>query len=152
MKKTFRGIAESTVGTMWLHLCFCIFVGSIVAEGVPRSRLTWVNGIGHNLQHMGEGVVDISSLFGGKKVEFCHNPTAMTSDDDYVGYIGDLTQAGIHKWGRITGEVDALVMCVIFHIVICSFYFLILFCSIQFHVFKASTYSASNTLLKLFVP
>lgn len=78
-------------------------------EAVKKTRLTWVNGIAHNLDHMEEGGVSISDYFGGKKVEFCHNPTSMTSDDDYVGFIGDLTQAGTHKLGRITSEVDTLV-------------------------------------------
>ena len=79
------------------------------ASSVKKTRLTWVNGIAHNLDHMEEGGISISDYFGGKKVEFCHNPTSMTSDDDYVGFLGDLTQAGTHKLGRITSEVDTLV-------------------------------------------
>ncbi len=71
--------------------------------------LTWVNGIAHNLDHMANGQTSISSLFGGRPVVFCHNPTAMTGEGDYRGYIGDLTQAGTQKLGRITAEVDALV-------------------------------------------
>lgn len=74
-----------------------------------KTRLTWVNGIAHNLDHMSDGQISISTLFGGKRVEFCHNPTAMTSDTDYVGYIGDLSQAGAQKLGKITSEVDELV-------------------------------------------
>jgi len=71
--------------------------------------VTWVNGIGFNLDHMANGQISISSLFGYRPVLFCHNPTAMTQENDYVGYIGDLTQAGTQKLGRITAEVDALV-------------------------------------------
>jgi hypothetical protein len=52
---------------------------------------------------------DISKLFGGKPVVYCHNPTAMSHDEDMIGYIGDLTQAGTQKLGRITAEVDNLV-------------------------------------------
>ena len=74
-----------------------------------RTRVTWVNGVAHNLDHMNEGGADISSLFGGRPVEFCHNPTSMTSEDDYVGWGRDLTQAGAQKLGRITAEVDSLV-------------------------------------------
>lgn len=48
-------------------------------------------------------------MFGGTSVDFCHNPTAMTSEDDYMGFLGDLTQAGTQKLGRITAEVDNLV-------------------------------------------
>jgi hypothetical protein len=101
---------------------------------LPKSCLTWVNGIGYNYDHMENGRVSISSLFGGRPVLFCHNPTAMTTEDDYLGYLGDLTQAGSQKLGsssiyskyvynnktvvtpfyshisgRITAEVDALV-------------------------------------------
>lgn len=78
-------------------------------KAIRKTSLTWVNGIAHNIEHMEEGVTTISDYFGGKKVEFCHNPTSMTSDDDNYGFIADLTQAGTHKLGRITSEVDTLV-------------------------------------------
>jgi len=55
------------------------------------------------------GQREISKVFGGKKVLFCHNPTAMASEDDITGYLGDLTQAGTQKLGRITEEVTLLV-------------------------------------------
>lgn len=58
---------------------------------------------------MEEAKPQISQLFGGKEVEYCHNPTAMGNEDDTFGYISDLTQAGTQKLGRITAEVDALV-------------------------------------------
>jgi hypothetical protein len=51
----------------------------------------------------------ISRLFGGKKVDFYHNPTAMAHEDDMAGYYKDLTQAGTQKLGRITAEVNGLV-------------------------------------------
>lgn len=74
-----------------------------------KTRLTWVNGIGHNRAHMEEGKESMTHLFGGKPVYYCHNPTAMNHDEDYVGFLGDLTQAGTQKLGRITSEVDELV-------------------------------------------
>lgn len=80
-----------------------------VAAAARKTRLTWVNGVGYNLVHMEEGQQVISKLFGGKRVRYCHNPTAMSGDDDTFGYIGDLTQAGTQKLGRITQEVDTLV-------------------------------------------
>jgi hypothetical protein len=40
---------------------------------------------------------------------FCHNPTAMAHEEDVKGYLSDLSQAGQHKLGRITAEVDNLV-------------------------------------------
>eukprot|EP00543_Licmophora_paradoxa_P018710 CAMPEP_0202460296 /NCGR_PEP_ID=MMETSP1360-20130828/42937_1 /ASSEMBLY_ACC=CAM_ASM_000848 /TAXON_ID=515479 /ORGANISM="Licmophora paradoxa, Strain CCMP2313" /LENGTH=267 /DNA_ID=CAMNT_0049081885 /DNA_START=36 /DNA_END=839 /DNA_ORIENTATION=- len=33
----------------------------------------------------------------------------MSSEEDFMGYVGDLTQAGTQKLGRITGEVNELV-------------------------------------------
>jgi hypothetical protein len=51
----------------------------------------------------------ISRLFGGKHVNYYHNPTAMASEDDVAGYYKDLTQAGTQKLGRITREVNGLV-------------------------------------------
>jgi len=76
----------------------------------PKTILTWVNGIGHNLDHMNRGQTTLSSIFGGKSVRFCHNPTSMESEDDTMGYIGDLKQATSQKMmGKITDEVDALV-------------------------------------------
>ena len=57
---------------------------------------------------MEDGKKEISKLFGGKPVSYCHNPTAMAHDDDLVGYLGDLSQAGTQKLGRITDEVNRL--------------------------------------------
>jgi len=74
-----------------------------------KTRVTWVNGIGHTKEHMENGGEQMTLMFGGKQVEFCHNPTAMIREDDYVGFLGDLTQAGTQKLGRITAEVDELV-------------------------------------------
>jgi hypothetical protein len=92
-----------------------LFLGLLVHQQLVRpckarkTRLTWVNGIAHNLEHMEEGRIVISSLFGGKQVIFCYNPTAMVNEDDVMGYLGDLTQAGAQYLGRITAEVDVLV-------------------------------------------
>jgi hypothetical protein len=74
-----------------------------------KTRLTWVNGIAHNLDHMEEGEKFISKLFAGKPIVYCHNPTAMEHDEDVKGYLYDLTQAGQQKLGVSTAEVDSLV-------------------------------------------
>jgi hypothetical protein len=58
---------------------------------------------------MSSGQASLSALFGNCPVEFCHNPTAMASEDDTFGYIGDLTQCTSQKLGKITVEVDSLV-------------------------------------------
>lgn len=75
---------------------------------LSRTRLTWVNGIGYGLQHMEDGKKEISKLFGGKAVSYCHNPTSMVDEEDFKGYIGDLTQAGTQLLGKITQEVNTL--------------------------------------------
>ena len=74
-----------------------------------KTRVTWVNGIAHNLDHMDEGEKFMSKLFAGKPIVFCHNPTAMEHDEDVKGYLYDLTQAGQQKLGVSTAEVDSLV-------------------------------------------
>ena len=71
------------------------------------SKITWVNGIGYSYDHMENTQLSISSLFGGKPVLFCHNPTSMTTEDDYLGYIGDLTQAGTQKLGTFIFFMDS---------------------------------------------
>lgn len=82
----------------------------VVVEAVPRkTRLVWVNGIGYAANHMDVEAPVISSYFGGKHVDYYHNPTAMTNEADVTGYYKDLTQAGTQKLGRITQEVDGLV-------------------------------------------
>ena len=73
-----------------------------------RTRLTWVNGMGHHLQHMEDGEEKISSYFGGEPVRYCYNPTSQAHDEDMLGYVGDLAQAAAQLVGRITAEVDAL--------------------------------------------
>mmetsp|Transcript_19365 Transcript_19365/g.46799 ORF Transcript_19365/g.46799 Transcript_19365/m.46799 type:complete len:353 (+) Transcript_19365:111-1169(+) len=79
-----------------------------VVHAIPRTRLTWVNGIGYRYDHMELEAPFISNYFGGKTVDFFHNPTSMNDDDDVGGYYKDLTQAGTQKLGRITEEVDGL--------------------------------------------
>jgi len=64
-------------------------------------------GVGYNLQSVKEGTAEISSLFNAP-VDFCFNPTQMTSENDYKGWLTDLTQAGTQKLGRVTAEVNAL--------------------------------------------
>ena len=106
--KTARTMSPSIkriVGVVIALFFFC----PILVSGHRKTRLTWVNGIGYNIEHMKQGQKQISKLFGGKKVEFCHNPTSMSNEDDMVGYLGDLTQAGTQKLGRVTEEVNLLV-------------------------------------------
>ena len=86
-----------------------ILIFFISAIGAVPTRVTWVNGIGHNLEHMEDGKNLLSHMFGGKEVQFCHNPTAMAHEEDYVGLSTDLLQAGTQKFGWITGEVNELV-------------------------------------------
>mmetsp|Transcript_32887 Transcript_32887/g.49628 ORF Transcript_32887/g.49628 Transcript_32887/m.49628 type:complete len:321 (-) Transcript_32887:15-977(-) len=74
-----------------------------------QTRLTWVNGIAYNIDHVEKEKDDISNYFGGTKVEFCFNPSAMKNEEDTLGYAADLTQATTQKFGRITDEVNALV-------------------------------------------
>lgn len=75
----------------------------------PRTIITWVNGIGHNVSHMIDGQQMLSQIFGNRPIEYCHNPTNMASEDDTFGYIGDLTQCTSQKLGKITSEVNQLV-------------------------------------------
>lgn len=74
-----------------------------------RTKLTWINGIGFNLDHMQHGQQSLSYIFG-RPISYYHNPTAMASEEDKFGYLNDLTQAGQQKLGRITAEVDELYM------------------------------------------
>ena len=74
-----------------------------------KTRLTWVNGIAYNLNDMAEGQEFISRMFGNKPCIYCYNPTGMAHEQDLIGYVSDLTQAGTHKYmGRITDEVNNL--------------------------------------------
>lgn len=74
-----------------------------------RTKLTWVNGIAHLPEHMDDPTFVISTAFGNSKVDYCHNPSAMTSESDYMGFIADGIQASTHQMGRTTPEVDLLV-------------------------------------------
>ena len=74
-----------------------------------RTRLTWVNGIAHMPQHMDDPTFVISEAFGNVKVDYCFNPSSMTSESDYIGFVKDGIQASTHQLGRITPEVDSLV-------------------------------------------
>lgn len=81
---------------------------SCTISSAIRTRLTWSNGIGYNEKHMVTDGKTISKMFGAPVV-YCFNPSAMVDDNDMVGYLNDLTQAGTQKLGRITMEVEALV-------------------------------------------
>lgn len=51
----------------------------------------------------------ISMAFGGVPVDYCHNPSSMTSEGDYIGFMKDAFEARTNQMGRITPEVDLLV-------------------------------------------
>lgn len=87
---------------------FALVGGRCCYSSAIRTRLTWINGIGYNEKHMEVDAKKISEMFG-TTVSYCFNPSAMVDDNDLVGYLNDLTQAGAQKLGRITTEVDALV-------------------------------------------
>ena len=74
-----------------------------------KTKLTWVNGIAHMPEHMTDPTFVISTAFGNVDVDYCHNPTSMTSESDYIGFVKDGIQASTHQMGRITPEVDNLV-------------------------------------------
>jgi len=74
-----------------------------------KTKLTWVNGIAHTYEHMENGARPISKCFN-KEVDFCYNPTSMTTESDYIGFLGDLRQASFQRFaGKITNEVNTLV-------------------------------------------
>jgi hypothetical protein len=75
----------------------------------PRTKLTWVNGIAHLPEHMIDPTFVISKAFGDVNVDYCFNPSSMTSESDYIGFFKDGIQASTHQMGRITPEVDSLV-------------------------------------------
>lgn len=77
---------------------------------VPRrTKLTWVNGIAHLPEHMIDPTYVISTAFGNVDVDYCHNPSSMTSESDYIGFMKDAIEASTNQMGRITPEVDTLV-------------------------------------------
>ena len=77
---------------------------------LPRkTKITWVNGIAHRPEDMLDPTLVISTAFGNARVDYCHNPSSMTSDADYVGFMRDAFEARTNQMGRITPEVDALV-------------------------------------------
>lgn len=102
----------SSLSMIFLLLLGCTYGVDFVDARffAPKTRLTWVNGIGYNTQHMEREAPLIAKYFGGKKVEFYHNPTKMVDEKDTRGYFSDLTQAGQQKYlGTITAEVNDLV-------------------------------------------
>jgi hypothetical protein len=94
--------------SLFLRCIFTLALHRNLTES-RKTRLTWSNGIAYNLDHMVVAQVEISKYFGGKNVEFCHNPTSMEHEEDLKGYLTDLSQAGQQKLGMITEEVDSLV-------------------------------------------
>mmetsp|Transcript_8750 Transcript_8750/g.17556 ORF Transcript_8750/g.17556 Transcript_8750/m.17556 type:complete len:301 (-) Transcript_8750:1222-2124(-) len=71
------------------------------------SRVSWINGIAHSPTDAAESATKASQYFNAA-VNYCHNPTAMSTPGDVVGYVRDLTQAATQKWGRVTEEVNEL--------------------------------------------
>eukprot|EP00934_Nitzschia_sp_Nitz4_P005406 Nitzschia sp. Nitz4//scaffold2_size372955//169321//170314//NITZ4_000419-RA/size372955-snap-gene-0.29-mRNA-1//1//CDS//3329546766//5396//frame0 len=80
----------------------------ILKVSAKRTRITWSNGVGYTEKLMQRECKEIAKLFGSD-VSYCHNPSAMVNDDDVVGYLNDLIQAGTQKLGRVTMEVNSLV-------------------------------------------
>lgn len=100
----------------WLRLliilsCLAAQSGAVSSSKLfPRkTKLTWVNGIAHLPEHMFDPTYVISMAFGNVKVDYCHNPSSMTSETDYIGFVKDGFQASTHQMGRTTPEVDSLV-------------------------------------------
>ena len=93
----------------WIKsLVFCFFMFTVLCSAV-KTKLTWVNGIAHTYEHMENGARPISKCFN-KEVDFCYNPTSMTTENDYIGFLGDLRQASFQRFaGKITNEVNTLV-------------------------------------------
>lgn len=56
-------------------------------------------------EHMSDPTYVISRAFGNVDVDYCFNPSAMTSESDYIGFLKDGVQASTHQMGRITPEV-----------------------------------------------
>jgi hypothetical protein len=71
-------------------------------------HLSWINGIAYIRGYADEEQKVLERMFG-TKVHFCYNPTKMTNDQDVIGFVNDLTQAGTQKLGRLTLEVESLV-------------------------------------------
>lgn len=88
-----------------LLLFFCLFVQFSWSDAV---HLSWINGIAYIRGYAEQEQKVLERLFGAK-VHFCYNPTKMTNDQDIIGFMNDLTQAGTQKLGRLTGEVEYLV-------------------------------------------
>jgi len=95
----------------WYTLHILISCTSLEAKHLfpCRTKLTWVNGIAHLPEHMSDPTYIISSAFGNVDVDYCHNPSSMTSESDYIGFLRDGIQASGHQMGRVTREVDVLV-------------------------------------------
>ena len=64
----------------------------------PKTRLTWVNGIGYNTGHMELEAPKIARFFGGKKVEFYHNPTQMVDEQDHGTWHMGTGKGGRKDW------------------------------------------------------
>lgn len=75
---------------------------------IDAVHLSWINGIAYIRGYADQEKEVLERLFGAK-VHFCYNPTKMTNDQDVIGFMNDLTQAGTQKLGRLTGEVEYLV-------------------------------------------
>ncbi|KAL7464635.1 hypothetical protein ACHAXS_004968 [Conticribra weissflogii] len=110
MTKRIRNLDLSNNNFKWIVLLILATLNVCASNFFPpRTRLTWVNGIAHMPEHMSDPTYVISRAFGNVDVDYCFNPSAMTSESDYIGFLKDGVQASTHQMGRITPEVDSLV-------------------------------------------
>ena len=111
--KSWTSTNSMTYRISWRRLLQIFILCQAISEAKQlfpcRTKLTWVNGIAHLPEHMEDPTYVISSAFGHVKVDYCHNPSAMTSESDYIGFVKDGIQASGHQMGRVTKEVDTLV-------------------------------------------
>ena len=87
---------------------FVFIAIALSSTRIDAVHLSWINGIAYIRGYAEEEQKVLERLFGAK-VHFCYNPTKMTNEQDVIGFMNDLTQAGTQKLGRLTGEVDFLV-------------------------------------------
>lgn len=74
-----------------------------------KSNVSWINGIAHTPEDAKETAEEMSRMFSGSCINYCHNPTSVRAPTDAMGYVRDLTQCTRQKvGGKVTGEVIKL--------------------------------------------